>query len=258
MNKHRQPRGLSRAIAACLMVLSYMSSPLANANADSGGVQLGGTRVIFDGANSAGSMTVTNSSASAVWLMRFWVSPYGEESVDAPPASGDKAMPFAVTPPLYRLDPKTAVQLRVNLLNDTLPADRESVYYLNNLAIPPKKGEKSYQKAIQSGLQFAVNTRVKLFYRPAAISDIAAVKAAPSKLIASVQGNTMTVKNPTPYFITLSQVQVNGQSVDTSAQDTMVAPFGELQFPVSSTQGTLTYSAIDDRGMTTSVFTQRF
>ena len=181
--------------------------------------------------------------------MRFWVSPYGETSDDA--KTQDKAaVPFAVTPPLYRLDPKNAVQLRVNRLSDTLPADRESVFYLNNLAIPPKKGEKNYQKAVQSGLQFAVNTRIKLFYRPAAINDAAAVKAAPEKLTVTLSGKTIVVKNPTPWFVTMSQLVMNGKAIATN-KDTMIAPFGELSLPASVQHGTFSYSTVDDRGMTT-------
>nr|WP_273830962.1 molecular chaperone [Serratia bockelmannii] len=223
----------------------------AHAASNNGGISLSGTRLIFDGSNDAASMTVTNSAASDVWLMRFWVSAYGDK------ADAKANMPFAVTPPLYRLDPQNAVQLRVNKLSDSLPADRESVFYLNNLAIPPKKGEKSYQKAVQSGLQFAVNTRIKLFYRPGAISDADAVKAAPGKLTLSMSGASMTLKNPTPYFITLSQLAVNGKTVQTTG-DSMVSPFGSVTVAAGSPHGTFTYSTVDDRGMTVAAAPRTF
>ncbi|MEL5428883.1 molecular chaperone [Serratia nevei] len=242
MKKH----GLSSLLAAALMLGGVSGVQAADGT---GGVSLGGTRLVFDGSKDAASMTVTNSSVADVWLMRFWVSPYGEKSDDAD-AKTKAGMPFAVTPPLYRLDPKNAVQLRVNKLVDTLPADRESVFYLNNLAIPPKKGEKSYQKAVQSGLQFAVNTRIKLFYRPAAINDANAVKAAPGKLTVALSGKSIVVKNPTPWFVTMSQLTVNGKALQTD-KDTMVAPFGELSLPVTVVHGTFSYSTVDDRGMTT-------
>lgn len=221
----------------------------------SGGISLGGTRLIFDGTKDVASMTITNSSASDVWLMRFWVSPYGDKPADA--ADKKQDMPFAVTPPLYRLDQKSAVQLRINKLSDTLPADRESVYYLNSLAIPPKKGEKNYQKAVQSGLQFAVNTRIKLFYRPAAINDAAAVKVAPEKLTLALSGKNLVVKNPTPWFVTMTQLSLNGKAVQAD-KDTMVSPFGELSFPASAEHGTFSFSTVDDRGMTTPAIKKSF
>ena len=240
-------RGFRPALMAALMMCGLTGAQAADSN---GGISLGGTRLVFDGSKDNGSMTVTNSSAADVWLMRFWVSPYGEESDDKGGEPDSKATPFAVPTPLYRLDPKSAVQLRVNRLSESMPTDRESVYYLNNLAIPPKKGEKSYQKAVQSGLQFAVNTRIKLFYRPAAINDPAQVKQAPEKVTVSSSGKEVVVKNPTPYFLTMTQLSLNGKAPQTD-KDTMVAPFGELRLSSTVAHGTFSFSTVDDRGMTT-------
>jgi P pilus assembly chaperone PapD len=227
---------------------------VAQAADKAGGISLAGTRLIFDGSKGTSSMTVTNSSSKDVWLMRFWVSAYGQN--DSKAATN---MPFAVTPPLYRLDAGSAVDIRVNKLSDNLPADRESVFYLNNLAIPPKKGEKSYQKAVQSGLQFAVNTRIKMFYRPAAIAGVDAVKAAPQKLTVQSSGNTLTVKNPTPYHITLSQMTVNGKVAKVAGDgDSMVVPFGSLQVQSAVAHGTFSYRTVNDNGATEPVIDKRF
>ncbi|MEQ4869459.1 molecular chaperone, partial [Escherichia coli] len=165
--------------------------------------------------------------------------------------------PFIVTPPLYRLDPDNAVQLRVNRVKDTLRGDRESVFYLNSLAIPPKKGEKGYEKAVQSGLQFAVNTRIKLIYRPAGLNDRKVVKALPDKISVSAGGKGVVVKNPTPYYITLVKLSVNGKAVQTE-QDTMVAPFGELSLASPVTHGRLSYSTVDDNGAQTPLTEKTF
>lgn len=235
-----------------------MSSLCLAGTAQAGGISLGGTRLIFDGAGDAATMSVNNGSAST-WLMRFWVSPYGEMA-DKAAAQGDAkndSMPFVVTPPLYRLDPQGVVQLRVNRVSDTLPADRESVYYMNSLAIPPKKGEKGYSKAVQSGLQFAVNTRIKLIYRPAALKDDAAVKALPGKLMVSADGKTLSVKNPTPYYITMVSLAVNGKGV-AADMDTMVAPFSTLSVPLTTAHGKLSYSTVDDHGARTPVTEKSF
>lgn len=248
----RKQAGLLSTLLPLVITFGLSCAQAADSN---GGVSLGGTRLVFDGSKDAASMMVTNSSANDVWLMRFWVSPYGDKTDDA--ADKKHNLPFAVTPPLYRLDPKSAVQLRINKLTDNLPADRESVYYLNNLAIPPKKGEKNYQKAVQSGLQFAVNTRIKLFYRPPAINDAASVKAAPEKLTVTSSGGNIVVKNPTPWFVTMTQLALNGKAVQVN-KDTMVSPFGELSLSASAAHGTFSYSTVDDRGMTTPVIKKSF
>lgn len=226
------------------------------------GIALGGTRLIFDGAKEAASLSVTNSSKTDVWLMRFWISPYDETAPEHASAGGvvgnkNNSVPFVVTPPLHRLDPQTDVQLRVNRVSNTLPTDRESVYYLNALAIPPKKGEKGYEKAVTSGVQFAVNTRIKLFYRPAGLNDSAIVKALPGKVTVSANGKTLTVKNPTPYHITLTTLSVNGKTLEVT-KDTMLAPFGSFTLLVAVPHGKFSYQTVDDNGARTSTMEKTF
>ncbi|WP_336243365.1 molecular chaperone [Enterobacter cloacae] len=237
----------------------FLSGLCLSGAVQAGGISLGGTRLIFDGSNDAATLSVNNGS-TGTWLMRFWVSPYGDkvnESGTDGKGGAAASLPFVVTPPLYRLDPQGAVELRVNRVSDTLPADRESVYYLNSLAIPPKKGDKGYSKAVTSGLQFAVNTRIKLIYRPAALKDAAVVKALPGKLTVSADGKTLTVKNPTPYYITMVSLAVDGKAV-AADKDTMVAPFGTLSVPSSVAHGKLTYFTVDDRGARTPMTEKTF
>ncbi|MCP6324282.1 fimbria/pilus periplasmic chaperone, partial [Klebsiella pneumoniae] len=52
---------------------------------------------------------------------------------------------------------------------EALPADRESVFWLNVLDVPPQpQGEGG------NFMQFAIRTRVKLFYRPVGLPGSAA------------------------------------------------------------------------------------
>jgi P pilus assembly chaperone PapD len=239
---------ISSLLFYAILSVGGMGSTLASATT---GIYLGGTRLIFDGEKEAASLAVNNSSPSDVWLMRFWVSAYGDETAEEQLTS-KQAMPFVVTPPLYRLDPQSAVQLRVNKVSDSLPADRESVFYLNSLAIPPKKGELGYEKSVKNGLQFAINTRIKLLYRPAALQDKATVKALPEQLTVSATEHAVVVKNPTPYYITLVQPSLGGKAIQTDI-DMMLAPFGTLSLPSKTARGNFRYQTIDDNGATTPI-----
>lgn len=42
-----------------------------------------------------------------------------------------KKTPFIITPPLFKLDPDKNNVLRIVNIEDTLPKDRESVYWIN-------------------------------------------------------------------------------------------------------------------------------
>jgi len=70
-----------------------LGDSVAQASTGTGGVQLSGTCLIFDGAQDAASMNVTNALPKEVWLMRFWVSPYG----DTAETEKNQDLPFAVT-----------------------------------------------------------------------------------------------------------------------------------------------------------------
>ncbi|MCT4899205.1 fimbria/pilus periplasmic chaperone, partial [Pseudomonas aeruginosa] len=79
---------------------------------------------------------------------------------------------------------------------DRLPQDRESVFYFNLREIPPKSTKTNV-------MQLALQTQIKLFYRPKAI-------VAPKgqvwqeKLVFRKSGGAVTVDNPTPFYITLT------------------------------------------------------
>lgn len=79
-----------------------------------------------------------------------------------------------------------------------LPQDRESLYYFNLREIPPKSDK-------PNTLQIALQTRIKLFYRPTAIVPSRADMATPwqEQLTLTRQGDGYQVNNPTPYYITI-------------------------------------------------------
>ncbi|RTG16348.1 molecular chaperone, partial [Serratia marcescens] len=77
-----------------------------------------------------------------------------------------------------------------------LPQDRESLYYFNLREIPPKSDK-------PNTLQIALQTRIKLFYRPSAIAPQQNAAPWQEQLTLSKQGDKYVVNNPTPYYVTL-------------------------------------------------------
>lgn len=65
---------------------------------------------------------------------------------------------------MQRVEPGAKSQVKIQALPSVaaLPQDRESVYYFNLREIPPKSDK-------PNTLQLALQTRIKLFYRPKAI-----------------------------------------------------------------------------------------
>lgn len=89
-----------------------------------------------------------------------------------------------------------------------LPGDRETLFFYNMREIPPAP-DKSSDHAI---LQVAIQSRIKLFWRPAALRKKAGEKVE-LQLQVSQQGNQLTLKNPTAYYLTIAYLGRNEKGV---------------------------------------------
>ena len=171
------------------------------------------TRVIFDGSKDAVSMNITNNNTELPYLAQGWIEDESGKKISTP---------LTVLPPVQRLEPGKNSQVKVQGLPAAklLPQDRESVYYFNLREIPP-----SSEKA--NSLQIALQTRIKLFYRPASIVPGQQEQADPwqQQLTLTREGEHYLVNNPTPYYVTL--IDARRTKADQTAADfepLMVSP----------------------------------
>lgn len=201
--------------------------------ASQGGLGLDISRVIFNEDSSSVSFTAKNNSSTIVALLKVWAENYYS---DAP------TPPFFITPPLTRIDPGDNIQFRVNKLEgvNKLPKDRESVFAINVLAIPPKKEK--------NAIQIALNSRIKLFYRPKEISKILEADNIQNEIKVSPISGGIIINNPTPYYVTLKNVRVN--NVPTKDFSYMIQPYSDMKIPCSGARK-ITFSIINDYGATT-------
>lgn len=155
-------------------------------------VALDRTRVIFEGNQKSMSVNVRNDNTTMPYLAQSWVED----------ADGHKIQsPLMALPPLQRMEPGAKSLVKIQLAPGAatkLPQDRETLFYFNLREIPPKS-----QKA--NVLQLALQTRVKMFYRPAALVQKGAGSETPwqEQLTLTRQGDRWQVTNPTPYYVTL-------------------------------------------------------
>lgn len=160
------------------------------------GVVINGTRLVYQGDKKESSLGLSNPDTTD-YLVQSWVDSGGKNQAKAP---------FLITPPLFRLDAKEDNVLRVVRTGGNLPEDRESLYWLNIKAIPSSK----HVEGVNT-LQIAINTRIKLLYRPSAVKgrpeDVA------DKLEWHREGNDLVVNNPTPFYMNFQTVTLNGQKV---------------------------------------------
>ncbi|HFD6683595.1 TPA: fimbrial biogenesis chaperone [Providencia alcalifaciens] len=208
----------------------------------SGGFSVSKTRVIFPSNKDSLGLTVNNNSDSNISLLRSWISKDTK-------GESDESV-FAITPPLYRLEPNSKMQLRINLIDDShLPKDRESIFYINILAIPPIEEQSEIDvNGISSGVQIAINQKMKLFYRPKSIDNEERVQESSKGLIFKNKNGTMLIENPSPYYITLSDLTINEKKHKNDI-NIMLSPYESLNLDIKTKKGDkVTYKTINDYG----------
>ncbi|NUS59731.1 MAG: molecular chaperone [Lysobacter sp.] len=186
---------------------------LACASPAHAGVVLANTRVVFPGDAREVTVRLDNRHAHPV-LVEAWVERGALQSRDAP-----AIVPFAPHPPLVRIEPGKGQALRVHRLPGPLPRDRETLFWLNVLDVPPDLPVSTQT----TSMKIALHTRVKLFHRPAGLAGVAS--KAPAALRWSLRDGALHVENPTPFHVSIARVVV-GDGLDLHGE--MVAPFEVL------------------------------
>ncbi|WP_199099308.1 molecular chaperone [Dyella sp. ASV21] len=230
------------AMGAGLLALC-LGAPQAQAN-----VLIGGTRVVFHADEGEVTVRLTNSNDHPV-LVESWID---RGDVHSTPDSVQ--VPFLITPPLFRMEAQKEQSLRIVFTKEPLPADRESLFWLNVLEVPPKPT--GAQAEGQNLLQLALRSRLKLFYRPAHLpgDPLKAPEALTWKVATDAKGAALKVHNPTPYHVTLTEVQVDSEGKHIAAEIGMVDPMGDLTLPLHEgapkpvAGSVVTFSAINDYG----------
>lgn len=201
-------------------------------------IKLDRTRVIFSGNQKAISLNISNENDQLPYLAQGWIEDEHSEKLKKH---------LVVLPPVQRVEPGAKSLIRIEKLPDIqlLPQDRESVFYFSLREIPPKSNKENV-------LQLALQTKVKLFYRPEAIlpkeNDFWQ-----ERLEVKQAGSNLNITNPTPYYIVVLAV-VNRTSPDLKQgklikgfDSVMIEPFGTTSIAnVNSSKVGLVF--IDDYG----------
>ncbi len=235
-------KSLLCALGAALLVLGA-STGSAHAS-----VVIAGTRVVFPAAN--GEVTVRLSNAgNQPALIEAWID---GGNPDSTPDSAK--VPFLITPPLARMNAGKGQSLRIVYTGQPLPTDRESLFWLNVLEIPPKPTAKPGEE--QNTLQFAVRSRLKLFFRPANLAGDPATAAQQITwgVVTDGNGYALEARNPTPYHITFSKLSLSVGGATYAPANGMVVPRSSLRLPVKrldrapAAGSTVDYTVINDFG----------
>jgi len=230
-------------LLAFIATTSFIATPDAAA-----GVVVDGTRVVYPAAKREVTINIRNPGETPS-LVQAWL-----DAGDPHAKPGESKVPFVLTPPLFRLDPTKVQSLRVVYTHEPLPENRESLFWLNVLDIPPRGAA---NPDVPNQLDLAFKHRMKVFFRPAGLAGSAA--NAPARLtwkLLSKDGKLVGIEasNPTAYHVSLIQVTATAGGRPLIVKADMVDPFASRSFdlpdPVAAPNGTvaLEYSFVNDYG----------
>lgn len=208
------------------------ASIIASVTSAHAAIALDRTRAIYPGNQKSISLTITNENKSKPFLAQSWMENSKGEKITTP---------FAVVPPLQRVEPGKKSLVRINdIAAASLPQDRESVYWFNIREVPPKSEKVNV-------IQVALQTRIKMFYRPASIIPDRFARWDDQLILRPVSGG-YEVENPTPYYMTI--VGITGgekESVDADFRAVMIEPKSKM-IVKSKTFATPYVTTINDFG----------
>ncbi|WP_349922237.1 fimbrial biogenesis chaperone [Aeromonas veronii] len=225
-----------KRLSACLIAGALCFPLLAQA-----GVKIMGTRFIYPEQEREITVRLTNNSARPT-LVQSWLDK-GDPSVEP----GAEKLPFMVLPPLTRIEANKGQVLRITKVANPVQ-DRESVYWLNVLEIPPR-AEGTQDRNV---MQLAFRSRLKLFYRPAGLTG-SPIDAAKS-LSWTPTPTGIRVRNDSAFHVSFADVTVKaaGRQFKIAAAG-MVNPRSSRDYPLKGWQGatgTVSANWIDDFGAT--------
>lgn len=194
-------------------------------------VALDRTRIIYDGGQKNVSLNISNQNKELPFLAQSWLEDEQGVKVNGP---------LIALPPVQRIEPgaKSMVKLQSMPEVRSLPQDRESLYYFNMREIPPRSDKPNV-------LQIALQTRVKLFYRPDAIRPESNIDEEFKKISLTPQGSFYLVNNDTPYYFTV----INASSKKTTDVDPKFVV--QMIKPLSHTRLDVDPSAMGDHPVLT-------
>ncbi|NHQ81221.1 fimbria/pilus periplasmic chaperone [Chromobacterium vaccinii] len=213
------------------------------------GVVISGTRVVYKAEDREVTVKVNNPGKEPS-LVQVWADSGNEKSV---PDTADA--PFLIMPPIFRVDPAKGQTLRLTFTGADLPKERESVFWLNVLDVPPLPKAGNEQRNF---MQVAFRSRIKLFYRPTGLQgtpDDAADKLSWTLLPqAGGKGYMLRASNRAAYNVSLNRAMLLVGKHEYETDGGMVPPGGSHDFALKDLKlkpdagAKLTYESINDYG----------
>lgn len=143
--------------------------------------------------------------------------------------------PFIISPPLFKLGANETFFLDIIKIDDINVKEKESLYKINIKSVPIIKNKEEKENLLHVSLNMIYN----LFYRPSKLSN--KEKNYSNIVFSKNKNGYLIIKNPTPYYITLTSVKNN--NINFIENSKIISPFKEYNTKIKlSPSSTINYS----------------
>lgn len=169
------------------------------------------TRVIFASSSQTRTVQIVNKSETE-HLVQSWIDDGDERK-----SPEEIKTALTVYPPVVKVNAGSGQALKIvkNRSAEALPQDRESVFWLNILDVPPVPEIKK-----DNYMQIAIRSRIKVLWRPEGIiMPIADIK---NNLHVKNNSQSSCLSNDTPYYITVISFEKAGKASDSEGKNNIL------------------------------------
>lgn len=225
---------------------ALLTTALFAASHASADIVISGTRIVYPESSKDVIVNLDNRGEKPL-LVQSWLDDGRDETNPE-----ELKLPFVITPPVSRIDPKQGQSLRITYVGKSLPNDRESLFWFNVLEIPPKPKNVNAENTNQ--LQLAFRTRIKFFFRPDGLKGSALEAADRITWHMKKEGSNVSLvaHNDSPYNVAVSMVKFKSGQKSYEVSHQSLLPFSDKEMAVKGlttvSTGTVTYETINDHG----------
>lgn len=210
-------------------------------------IQILATRVILYEAEKEQSFTIRNTGDEPS-LVQIWLSKKDNSSLNI-----TDDIPLAIMPPIARINAGNVKVFRffpTEKASAALPADRESMFWINALDVPAVEDE----NVADNKINIAFRTRIKAFYRPVGIKGtlIEAGENLQWSMSKEAKNLVYTVTNNSAYHISVVDFSLKkGEKAISSLPGDIIAPWETKKYIFKNVEDSgvsLNYQYISDLG----------
>ncbi len=205
------------------VLILFIYFPALAHNPGDTGISFNFTRIVYSEKETKGVTFRARNNNSSPVLIQAWGSHLNKDSGAVDYNRNNEPVPFIVLPPLQRVEPGEEFTLQLRPNGVPLPEGKESVWLLSFKTIPISGAKKDNHLAV------TVVTSLKVFIRNRLAMDGGVEKAA-GQVTATWGSEGLILNNPTPYWLTISSLKLDGHAVDRPALLKMLAPMQATVF----------------------------